>query len=103
MQFCLQNTPAKFQRAIDIILSEVYWKTSLFYTDDNAIFSKSNCQYFKDIDKVLTLLRQAGLTPKLPKSHVLQNGINILAMYAKSTRLAAASKNVDAIKSAVYP
>jgi Reverse transcriptase (RNA-dependent DNA polymerase) len=34
MPFGLVNAPATFQRAMDVILSRVLWKTAIVYLDD---------------------------------------------------------------------
>jgi Reverse transcriptase (RNA-dependent DNA polymerase) len=41
MPFGLQNAPATYQRAIDIILSGLKWRTCLVYLDDIIIYSAS--------------------------------------------------------------
>lgn len=72
MPFGLPNAPAKLQRALDIILSADRWKKYLVSIDDVVIFSENNSPQVKDIDKMLTLLRQAGMTLKLHECHIFQ-------------------------------
>ena len=67
MPFGLTNAPASFQRALDIILSGLKWKLCLVYLDDVIIFSASAEQHVKDVDVVLTLFREAGVTLNLEK------------------------------------
>jgi len=62
MSFGLTNAPATFQRALDIILSGLKWQLCLVYLDDVIIFSASAEQHVKDVDVVLTRLREAGVT-----------------------------------------
>ena len=41
MPFGLRNAPATFQRAIDILLSGLEWKTCLVYLDDIIVYATS--------------------------------------------------------------
>jgi len=41
LQFGLVNSPASFQRALDIILSGLRWQTCLMYLDDVIVFSRT--------------------------------------------------------------
>ena len=61
LPFGLRNAPATFQRAIDIILSGVKWKTCLVYLDDVIVFSKSKKDHLAHVAEALTLLDNAGL------------------------------------------
>jgi len=54
MPFRLTNPPATFQRALDIILSDVQWQLCLVYLDDVIIFCACAQQHVKDVDVVLT-------------------------------------------------
>jgi len=65
MPFGLTNAPATFQRALDIISSGLERRFRLVYLDDVIIFSASAEQHFKDVDVVLTRLREAGVTLNL--------------------------------------
>jgi len=67
MPFGLTNAPATLQRALDIILSGLKWQLCLIYLDDVVIFSAYAEQHVKDVDVVLTRLREAGVTLNLEK------------------------------------
>jgi hypothetical protein len=69
LPFGLRNAAATFQRAIDIILSGVKWKTCLVYLDDAIVFSQSKKDHLAHVAEALTLLWNAGLSPKLKKCH----------------------------------
>lgn len=66
-------------------------------------FFKKNHQHVEDIDKVLTLVRQAGVALNLPKCHHFQKKIEYTSPILMSGRLATASNNGDAIKIAELP
>ena len=63
----LRNAPATFQRALDIILNGLQWKTCLIYLDDVIVFLKDTKEHVAQVDQVLTLLRQGGVSLKLKK------------------------------------
>ena len=67
MPFGLTNAPATFQRALYILLSGLKRQLCLVYLDDVIIFSASAEQHVKDVDVVLTRLREAGVTLNLEK------------------------------------
>jgi len=65
--FGLTNAPATFQRALDIILADLTRQLCLVYLADVIIFSASAEQHVKEVDVVLTRLREAGVTLNLEK------------------------------------
>ena len=67
MPFGLTNASATFQRALDIILSAVKWQSYLIYLDDVIVYSKTEEEHVGHVDRVLRLLRDAGVTLRLPK------------------------------------
>jgi Reverse transcriptase (RNA-dependent DNA polymerase) len=67
LPFGLRNAPATFERAIDIILSGIKWKTCLVYLDDVIVFYKSKTDHITHVAEALTLLENAGLSLKLKK------------------------------------
>ena len=66
MPFGLTNAPATFQRALDIILSDVKWQSRLIYLDDVIVNCKTEQEHVGHVDRVLRLLRDAGMTRRLP-------------------------------------
>jgi Reverse transcriptase (RNA-dependent DNA polymerase) len=76
LPFGLRNAPATFQRAIDIILSGVKWKTCLVYLDDVIVFSGSRSAHLAHVAEVLTLLGNAGLSLKLKKCHFFSETVD---------------------------
>lgn len=65
--------------------------------------SLKNHQYVKNLNKVLTLLSRAGVTLILPKCHLFQQDFECLDNMLMPGRLAAASKNVYAMKTSIVP
>jgi len=62
MAFGLTDAPATLQRALDIILSGMTWKTCLVYLDDVIVFSDTPENLVKALDEALTRLGRAGVT-----------------------------------------
>ena len=103
LPFGLRNAPATFQRAIDIILSGVKWKTCLVYLDDVIVFSKSKKDHLAHVAEALTLLGNAGLSLKLKKCHFFAEAVDYLGHVIRPGRLGVAEKNTTALKTAPLP
>jgi len=96
MPFGLTSAPATFQRALDIILSELKWHLCLVYLDDVIIFSASAEQHVKDVDVVPTRLREAGVTLSLEKCTWVSDEVEYLGHIVRRGQLHVHNKNVDA-------
>ena len=57
MPFGLINAPATFQHALDILLFGVKWQYFLIYLDDVINFSNDEENHLKNVDTVLSLLK----------------------------------------------
>ena len=78
MPFGLRNAPATFQRALDVILSGVKWKSCLIYLDDIVIFSSNYEDHLEHVATILSLLREAGVSLKIAKSCFFRDKIDYL-------------------------
>jgi len=67
MPFGLTNAPATLQRALEIILSALKWQSCLIDLDDFIVYFKTEEEHIGHVDQVLRLLREAGVTLRLPK------------------------------------
>jgi len=103
MPFGLTNAPATFQRALDIIVSGLKWQLCLVYLDDVIIFSATPEQHVKDVDAVLTRLREAGVTLNLEKCTWFSDEVEYLGHIVRPGQLHVHNKNVDALKHATFP
>ena len=103
MPFGLRNAPARFQRALDIILSGLRWQTCLIYLDDVIVFSKDTKEHVSHVDQVLTLLRQAGVSLKLKKCEFFQPRVDYLGHVITPGKLAVATENTKAFEHATFP
>ena len=103
MPFGLKNAPATFQRALDIILSGVRWQTCLVYLDDVIVFSRTIDEHIANLDIVLLLLRNAGVSLKLSKCAFFQTKVDYLGHVITPGKLRVATKASEAFRSFEYP
>jgi hypothetical protein len=103
LPFGLRNAPATFQRAIDIILSGIRWKTCLVYLDDVIVFSSNRAAHLSHVNEVLILLRDAVLSLKLKKCLFFAETVHYIGHVIRTGRLGVAQKNTEALKTARLP
>jgi hypothetical protein len=103
LPFGLRNAPATFQRAIDIILSRVKWKTFLVYLDDVIVFSKNRAAHLTHVAEVLTLLVNVGLSLNLKKCCLFSSTVDYSGHVIRPGRLGVAEKNTVALNTAPLP
>jgi hypothetical protein len=103
LPYGLRNDPATFQRAVDIILSGVKWKTCLLYLDDVIVFSENPVAHLTHVAEVLTLLGSAGLSLKLKKCHLFSSTVDYLGHVIRPGRLGVAETNTVALTTAPLP
>jgi len=84
-------------------LSGLKWQLCLVYLDDVTIFSASAEQHFKDVDVVLTRLREAGVTLHLEKCTWFSDEVEYLGHIVRPGQLHVHNKNVDALRHASFP
>ena len=103
MPFGFKNSPATFQRAVDIILSRVKWETALVYLDDVIIYSKTVTEHFAHVGEILRLLRDAGVSLKLSKFTFFDTSVTYLGHMIRPGTLEVERRNVFAIERARPP
>jgi len=103
MPFVLTNAPATFQRSLDIILFGVKWQSCLIYLDDVIVYSKTEEEYVSHFDRVLRLLRDAGVTLRLPKCRFFRKNVENLRHEIKPGRLGVMDAHTSALREARFP
>jgi len=103
MPFGLTNAPATFQHALDNILYRLKWQLCLVYLDDVIIFSASAELHVKEVDVVLTRLREAGVTLNLERCTWFSDEFEYLGHIVRPGQLHVHCKNIDALKHASFP
>jgi len=87
LPFGLVNAPASFQRALDIILSCLRWKTCLVYLDDVIVFYGTVNDHIRHLHEVLLLLEKAGVSLKPSKCHLFQQEVEYLGQVVRPGQL----------------
>ena len=103
MPFGLINAPATFQRAMDILLSDVRWESVIVYLDDIIIFSKSFEEHVRHLRVVLQKLTDSGATLKFSKCKFFRQSVDYLGHHLLPHKLQVLKKNVEAIEKAEAP
>ncbi|EZG71323.1 putative Gag-pol polyprotein, partial [Gregarina niphandrodes] len=70
--FGIKNSPAEFQRAMDMVFEEVLDDRTLCYTDDIIIATNTVPEMMQRLEKVLRLCRERGFYLRLDKSECLK-------------------------------
>lgn len=60
MPFGLCNTPATFQRLMELVLAGLQWKSCLIYLDDVIIVGRTFSEHLHNLRGVLNCIREAG-------------------------------------------
>ena len=81
MPFGLCNSPATFQRTVDMLLSGYRWRTCLVYLDDIIVFSNTKEDHLTHVREILTILKDAGFSLKLRKCNFFAQSVDYLARY----------------------
>lgn len=61
----MKNAPATIQHAMDVILASVKWNHATSHIHDIIIFSNTEEEHLKLIEKVPRLLKDAEMTTKV--------------------------------------
>ena len=97
MPFGLCNAPATFQRAMDILLAGLRWKSCLVYLDDIIVFSRTAEEHLVHVEEILEKLQDAGVSLKLKKCRFFAETVDYLGHVIRPGLLEVATKNTAAI------
>jgi len=103
LPFGLLNAPATFQRAIDMILGGLKWKSCLVYLDDIIVFSQSVGEHLEHLREVFAALRGAGVSLRAKKCHLFQKEVKYLGHIVGRPQLQVQDKNIRGLKEASPP
>lgn len=95
--FGLKNARATFQTAMDVMLDSLRWQFTLVYAVNIVVFSKLAANYIEQVRRVLRLLYEAGVTPKLKKCRLFAENMDYIGRVIRLTRLELAEHTTDAL------
>lgn len=102
MPFGLENAPATFQKAMDVILASVKLHLVIVFIDAIIIFSWSPQQHIDYTEKVSRLIKKARLPIKMKKCHFLCKSIDYLRHIIASGKQIVAQKTTEAVVAPRY-
>ena len=97
MPFGLCNSPASFQRMMDIVLSWLKWNTCLIYLDDVVVFAKTLEEHLDRLSNVLTAIQRAGLCLKISKCRFGEVSLHMLGHVVDEHRVHPDPEKVRAV------
>jgi hypothetical protein len=103
MPMGLTNSPATFQRAMNMALSGLNWSCCLCYVDDVILFSKTFEEHLETTREVLCRLQTFGLSLKLKKCTFFQKEVDYLGHVVNALGRRPHPKNLSAVKDFPVP
>lgn len=101
--FGIRNSPGEFQRAMDIIFSDLYPRNVRCYIDDIVIFGNTKGEVLVLLEDVLRRVESSGVFLKMPKCEWLQQEILLLGHVVSVHGILPNPEKVSAIRDAVPP
>lgn len=98
MPFGLCNSPATFQRLIDVVLSGLSNEQILAYIDDIVLFSSTFEEHIHQLRKVLARLTAAGLTLKVSKCQFAMAEVDFLGYHLSTEGIRPQSEHLEVIR-----
>lgn len=92
-----------FQAWMERILSCYLWDFVLVYIDDIIIFSRSPDNHISHLDKILTLLKESGISLSLAKCHFAYCSVDLLGHQVSCLGVATTDKKVAIIRHLAFP
>ena len=78
MPFGLVNTPATFQRLMEIVLAGLQWDHCIIYLDDVLVVGRNFQEHMQRLEAVLQRIQGAGLKLKPSKCSFFQDQVTFL-------------------------
>ena len=97
LSFGLANTPALFQRLMDLVLSGLTWEVCLVYLDDVIVMSRSFDEQLFRLSTVFDRLKVANLKLKPSKCKLFQREVVFLGHTVSGAGIAPDSQKIQAV------
>ena len=98
MPMGLTNSPATFQRLMELALRGLQWHTCLIYLDDIVVFGKTFEEHMIRVQEVLERIKAAGLKLKLEKCQLFQREVDFLGHLVSADGVRPNPHNIAKIK-----
>jgi len=93
----LKNSPAIFQRVMNMVLSGTLGKFAFIYIDDVVVYSRTAEEHLQHLDNIFNKLRHAGLKVKFSKCQLFKTSIDYLGFVIGKDGLQVNPAKVSAI------
>ena len=103
LPFGLANSPASFQRLMDLVLSGLHWTHCLVYMDDVVVFAPTVEEHLRRLDLVLGRIAKAGLTLKPSKCQWMQRSVKFLGHIISEEGVAVDPEKVKSVRNFPTP
>lgn len=103
LPFGIKNSPGEFQRAMDIVFSDLYNKGVLCYIDDIVICANASGEAVKLLENVLSRCVKEGLYLKVAKCEWMKSEVKLLGHVISSKGILPNPEKVRAVREAVAP
>lgn len=99
----LKNTPAHFQRHMDVMLDDYLWSIALAYIDDICIYSDTIEDHMTHLSLVFKRLKDHGHSIRLDKCSFFQVEADWLGYHVTSNGLQPQSRHVQGLENLAPP
>lgn len=99
----MTNSPATFQRNMELILRGLTWQSCLVYVDDIIVFSSSFADHLQDVRTVLERLQSANLKIKPSKCSFFTRKVGYLGHVIEGGQIRPDSSNTKKINDMPLP
>eukprot|EP01071_Lankesteria_metandrocarpae_P012111 Lankesteria_metandrocarpae@DN5493_c2_g1_i2.p1 len=103
LPFGIKNSPAEFQRSMDIIFGDLYYRGVLCYIDDIVIYTNTWEEHLVLLGEVLGRCVKSGLFLKVTKSHIAKEEVPLLGCFVGRHGIRPNPDKVSAVRKAVPP
>ena len=98
MSMRLCNAPSTFQRAMDLVLRGLTWKTVLAFLDDVLVLGHDFEDHLKNLREVLERFREYNLKLKSQKCVLFREKANILGKIVTGDSVSVDPESIEAVR-----
>ena len=99
MPFGLCNAPSTFERAMELLMKGLQWRTLILYLDDIVVMGSTFDEHVTRLDEVLDRLGNAGLKLKPSKCNLFKSEVSYLGHVVNESGIKPDPEKVERIHS----